>query len=64
MTRRAGSNVLVLVGFTLDGDVRFEVKGSGMAEPVRARQLTDEEGRWLQQIVRRGRQESIGCAGR
>ncbi|HEV2377823.1 MAG TPA: IS630 family transposase [Streptosporangiaceae bacterium] len=30
-----------------------------MAEPVRARRLTDQEGRWLQQIVRRGRHESI-----
>ena len=30
-----------------------------MAEPVRARRLTDEEGRRLQQIVRRGRHGSI-----
>jgi len=30
-----------------------------MAEPVRARRLTDEEGRRLQQIVRRGKQGSI-----
>lgn len=30
-----------------------------MAEPVRARRLTEEEGRRLQQIVRRGRHESI-----
>src|SRR5262245_24964997 len=30
-----------------------------MAEPVRARRLTDEEGRRLQQIVRRGKHESI-----
>jgi transposase len=30
-----------------------------MAEPVRARRLSDEEGRRLQQIVRRGRHESI-----
>jgi hypothetical protein len=28
-----------------------------MAEPVRARRLSDEEGRRLQQIVRRGRHE-------
>lgn len=30
-----------------------------MAEPVRARRLTDEEGRRLQQLVRRGKHESI-----
>ncbi|MEU5880434.1 IS630 family transposase, partial [Spirillospora sp. NPDC047279] len=30
-----------------------------MAEPVRARRLTDQEGRKLQQIVRRGKHESI-----
>jgi hypothetical protein len=30
-----------------------------MAEPVRARRLTDEEGRRLQQIVRRGKHDSI-----
>ena len=30
-----------------------------MAEPVRARRLTDQEGRRLQQIVRRGRHGSI-----
>jgi transposase len=30
-----------------------------MAEPVRARRLTDEEGQKLQQIVRRGRHESL-----
>jgi hypothetical protein len=30
-----------------------------MAEPVRARRLSDEEGRRLQQIVRRGRHESV-----
>jgi transposase len=30
-----------------------------MAEPVRARRLTDEEGQKLQQIVRRGRHESV-----
>ena len=30
-----------------------------MAEPVRARRLTDEEGRRLQQIVRRGKHSSI-----
>ena len=30
-----------------------------MAEPVRARRLTDEEGRRLQQIVRRGKHGSV-----
>src|SRR6516164_11478444 len=30
-----------------------------MAEPVRARRLTDQEGSWLQQIVRRGKHESV-----
>ena len=30
-----------------------------MDEPARARRLTDQEGRRLQQIVRRGRHESI-----
>jgi transposase len=30
-----------------------------MAEPGRARRLTDEEGRRLQQIVRRGKHESV-----
>ena len=30
-----------------------------MAEPVRARRLTDHEGRRLQKIVRRGKHESI-----
>jgi hypothetical protein len=35
--------------------------GRGMGEPARARQLTGEEGRRLQQIVRRG---SVPRAGR
>ena len=30
-----------------------------MAEPVRARRLTDQEGRRLQQIVRRGKHGSV-----
>jgi hypothetical protein len=30
-----------------------------MTEPVRARRLTDQEGQRLQQIVRRGKHESI-----
>ena len=30
-----------------------------MAGPMRARRLTDEEGRRLQQIVRRGKHESV-----
>src|ERR1700692_3651781 len=33
--------------------------GVAMAEPVRARRLTDQEGQRLQQIVRRGRHGSI-----
>jgi transposase len=35
------------------------VRGGVMAEPVRARRLTDQEGRRLQQIVRRGKHGSI-----
>src|SRR5205085_8569810 len=35
------------------------VAGGVMAEPVRARRLSDEEGRRLQQIVRRGKHGSI-----
>jgi transposase len=47
------------VGLNLDGNV-FAVEGEvEMAEPVRARRLTDEEGRKLQQIVRRGRHKSV-----
>src|SRR6478752_7981062 len=30
-----------------------------MAEPVRARRLTDQEGQRLQQVVRRGKHESV-----
>jgi hypothetical protein len=30
-----------------------------VAEPVRARRLTDQEGQKLQQIVRRGKHESV-----
>src|SRR3954467_3333101 len=33
--------------------------GGWMAEPVRARRLTDDEGRRLQQIVRRGKHGTI-----
>jgi transposase len=36
-----------------------EFAGGAMAEPVRARRLTDQEGQRLQQIVRRGKYESI-----
>src|SRR5260370_21241958 len=36
-----------------------EFAGGAMAEPVRARRLTDQEGQRLQQIVRRGKHESI-----
>jgi hypothetical protein len=35
-----------------------------MAEPVRARRLTDREGRRLLQIVRRGKHGPSGCGGR
>src|SRR5215831_17360936 len=35
------------------------VAGGVMAEPVRARRLTDEEGRRLLQIVRRGKHGSV-----
>src|SRR6516165_121381 len=40
-------------------DEEIECRGNVMAEPVRARRLTDEEGRRLQQIVRRGKHGSI-----
>ena len=33
--------------------------GGGMAEPVRARRLTDQEGQRLQQIARRGKHGSV-----
>src|SRR5271169_2758817 len=35
------------------------VAGGGMAEPVRARRLTDQEGQRLLQIVRRGKHEPV-----
>src|SRR5947207_10446991 len=35
------------------------VAGGEMAEPVRARRLTDQEGQRLQQVVRRGKHESV-----
>ena len=35
-----------------------------MAEPVRARRLTDQEGQRLLQIVRRGKPGRSGCGGR
>jgi winged helix-turn helix protein len=35
------------------------VLGGVMAEPVRARRLTDQEGSRLQQIVRRGKHGSV-----
>ena len=60
MTRRLASRVVVSVGLTLDRDViAVEGEVGGLAEPVRARRLTDQEGRKLQQIVRRGRHESV-----
>src|SRR5215813_12597103 len=37
----------------------YRVLGGVMAEPVRARRLTDQEGGRLQQIVRRGKHGSI-----
>src|SRR5688572_21825753 len=39
----------------------FAVEGGvdGLAEPVRARRLSDDEGRRLQQLVRRGKHESV-----
>src|SRR6266542_4072586 len=47
-------------GCILDCDqVRCREWGGWMAEPVRARRLTDDEGRRLQQIVRRGKHGSI-----
>jgi hypothetical protein len=33
--------------------------GDGLVEPVRARRLTQEEGRKLQQLVRRGKHDSV-----
>src|SRR6266699_6392258 len=38
---------------------QVEWRGGVMAEPVRARRLTDEEGRRLQQIGRRGKHGSV-----
>jgi hypothetical protein len=46
------------VDLTLDRD-REPDQEEAMAEPVRARRLTDEEGRRLVRIVRRARHESI-----
>jgi hypothetical protein len=49
-----------LLGLTLDGDeIAVEGEVVWVAEPVRARRLTEDEGRRLQQIVRRGKHESI-----
>src|SRR5690348_7751500 len=60
VTRRLASRVVVSVGLTLDRNViAVEGEVGGLAEPVRARRLTDQEGRKLQQIVRRGRHESV-----
>jgi transposase len=48
------------VGLTLDSDVVIVSRVmSWMAEPVRARRLSDQEGQKLQQIVRRGKHESV-----
>src|SRR5579864_7435089 len=43
---------------------RGRVAGGVMAEPVRARRLTDQEGQRLQQIVRRVSTGRSGCGGR
>jgi hypothetical protein len=57
--------VVVSVGLTLDRDViAVEDEVGRLAEPVRARRSTDQEGRKLQQIVRRGRHESVRSAER
>ena len=40
------------------GDVR-SAAGSAVAEPVRVRRLTDQEGQRMQQIVRRGSTNSV-----
>lgn len=48
------------VGVTVDGVViAVEREVVAVAEPVRARRLSEDEGRRLQQIVRRGRHESV-----
>jgi transposase len=43
----------IAIEFVVEGEV------GGLAEPVRARRLSEEEGRRLQQIVRRGKHESV-----
>jgi hypothetical protein len=49
-----------VAGPTLDGDeIAVDGEVVWVAEPVRARRLTEDEGRRLQQIVRRGKHESI-----
>src|SRR6266516_138068 len=48
-----------MVGRTLDLVLAGRVVGGAMAEPVRARRLTDQEGQRLQQIVRRGKHGSV-----
>jgi hypothetical protein len=48
------------VDLTLDWNVAaVEGEGSWMAEPVKARRLTEDEGRRLLQIVRCGKHESV-----
>lgn len=51
--------VLESVDLTLDGNGLLLRVRSRMAELVRARRLTDQEGQKLQQIVRRGKHESV-----
>ncbi|HEV7580855.1 MAG TPA: IS630 family transposase [Mycobacterium sp.] len=60
MTRRLRCARMGLSGLILDSDrLRRREWGGRMAEQVRARRLSDEEGRRLQQIVRRGKHESV-----
>jgi hypothetical protein len=49
---------MAAVDLTLDRDWESDQE-EAMAEPVRARRLTEEEGQRLVRIVRRGRHESI-----
>lgn len=53
MVRRVGGR-----GGWMCGDVR-PIVGGVVAEPVRVRRLTDQEGQKLQQIVRRGSTSSV-----
>ncbi|TCO41078.1 hypothetical protein, partial [Actinocrispum wychmicini] len=48
--------VVVAVGCAVTSD---PTAGGAVAEPVRVRRLTDQEGQKLQQIVRRGSTNSV-----